>query len=91
MPGNPAPAELAAANASSSSGLTALKKAASTNSSDTSSTTPATGTFRFTDGGYVAIACIVGITTADTKIGPVVLGILTVGLIYQLTLLIQGK
>ena len=93
VPGNPAPAELAAANAndtSSPSGITALKNDSAT-SNTTNSTVPAYGTFRFTDGGYVTIACIFGIATADTKIGPLVLGVLTIGLIYQLTLLIQGK
>ena len=87
MPGNPAPAELAAANASS--GITALKT--DTASNTTNSSIPAYGTFRFTDGGYVAMACLFGVATADTKIGPFVLGVLTIGLIYQLTLLIQGK
>jgi hypothetical protein len=48
-------------------------------------------TFQMTDGWYITIACVFGIVTADTKIGPLVLGILTVGLIYQLTLLVQGK
>lgn len=50
-----------------------------------------TGGFVMTDGWYVTLACAFGIVTADTKIGPIVLGILTVGLIYQLTLLVQGK
>lgn len=86
MPGNPAPAELAAAN--SGSGIAGLN---TTSVANDTSNTPAYGTFRFTDGGYVAIACIFGIATADTKIGPLVLGVLTIGLIYQLTLLIQGK
>ncbi len=69
------------------SGIEALQ----VDNSTTAPADPATGTFRFTDGGYVAIACVFGIATADTKIGPLVLGVLTIGLIYQLTLLIQGK
>ena len=91
MPGNPAPSELAVANppVSTGSGITALKSDSAT--STTNSAVPAYGTFRFTDGGYVTIACIFGVATADTKIGPLVLGVLTIGLIYQLTLLIQGK
>lgn len=49
------------------------------------------GGFVWTDGWYVAIACGVGLATADTRIGPIVAGILTIALIYQLTLLLQGK
>ena len=53
--------------------------------------TPSSSKFVWTDGWYVAIACLFGLITADTKIGPLVSGILTVGVIYQLTLLVQGK
>jgi hypothetical protein len=70
----------------SNSGIGALKTDASTTGPATSSSN-----FKMSDGWYVAIACTFGIITADTKIGPVVSGILTIGLIYQLTLLIQGK
>jgi hypothetical protein len=48
-------------------------------------------TFVMTDGWYVAIACIGGVMVADTKVGPIAFGILTLALIYQLTLLLQGK
>jgi len=56
-------------------------------------TGPATSpsTFKMTDGWYVAIACIGGVMVADTKVGPIAFGILTLALIYQLTLLLQGK
>jgi len=47
--------------------------------------------FQWTDGWYVAIACGTGILTADTRVGPLVFGILTVALIYQLNLLLKGK
>lgn len=50
-----------------------------------------TSTFKMTDGWYVAIACVGGIAVANTRLGPVAFGILTLALIYQLTLLIQGK
>lgn len=49
------------------------------------------GPFVFTDGWYVAIACIGSVMVADTKAGPVAFGILTIALIFQLTLLLQGK
>jgi hypothetical protein len=59
----------------------------------TSSQGPATSpsTFKMTDGWYVAIACGFGIVTANTRIAPVSFGILGLALIYQLTLLVQGK
>lgn len=47
--------------------------------------------FYFTDGTYVAIACAAGVVLADTRVGPLVFGILTLALIYQTTLLVQGK
>jgi len=50
-----------------------------------------TNTFKMTDGWYVALACITGIAVANTRFGPVAFGVLTLALIYQLTLLIQGK
>lgn len=62
-------------------------------SSITPGSTPTTvgGTFVMTDGWYVAIACVLGVMTADTKAGALVAGVLTVALIYQLTLLLEGK
>lgn len=50
-----------------------------------------TSKFVMTDGWYVAIACVTGVMVADTRAGPLVFGILTVALIYQLSLLLQGK
>ena len=47
--------------------------------------------FYYTDGWYVAIACVSGVVLADTRIGPIAFGILSLALIYQLTLLVQGK
>lgn len=47
--------------------------------------------FVMTDGWYVALACGAGIATANTRIGPLVFGVLTIALIYQVTLLLQGK
>lgn len=44
-----------------------------------------------TEGWYVAMACIGGVLVADTRFGPIAFGILTVALIFQLTLLLQGK
>ncbi|HEY1645942.1 MAG TPA: hypothetical protein VGF75_06280 [Candidatus Saccharimonadales bacterium] len=74
---------------STSSGITALRNSLGTD--NTVGAPASTNKFVWTDGWYVAIACTFGVITADTKIGPLVSGILTVGLIYQLTLLIQGK
>lgn len=48
-------------------------------------------TFRMTDGWYVALACITGVMVANTRFGPIAFGILTVALIYQTNLLLQGK
>jgi hypothetical protein len=48
-------------------------------------------TFYWTDGTYVAIACVAGLVFADTRVGPLIFGILSLALIYQTTLLIQGK
>lgn len=48
-------------------------------------------TFVMTDGWYVAIACIGGVLVANTKFGGVAFGILTLALIYQTSLLLQGK
>lgn len=47
--------------------------------------------FVMTDGWYVAIACIGGVMVANTRFGPVAFGILTLALIFQLTLLLEGK
>lgn len=47
--------------------------------------------FVMTDGWYVAIACIGGTMVANTRFGPVAFGILTLALIFQLTLLLEGK
>jgi hypothetical protein len=65
--------------------------------SSSSSSTSATGapsgksTFVMTDGWYVALACISGIMLANTRVGPLIFGVLSIALLYQVTLLIQGK
>jgi hypothetical protein len=48
-------------------------------------------TFVMTNGWYVAIACVTGVMVANTKFGPFAFGILTVALIFQTNLLLQGK
>jgi hypothetical protein len=48
-------------------------------------------TFVLTDGWYVFLAVVLGILTANTRVGPITAGILTIGLIYQSTLLLEGK
>ncbi len=48
-------------------------------------------TFHPTDGFYVMIACVTGVMVANTRVGPIAFGILTVALIYQTNLLLQGK
>ena len=64
-----------------------------TSSSSTTTTGPATstGNFHMTDGWYVALACIGSVMVADTRVGPIAFGILTLAFIYQLTLLLEGK
>ena len=65
-----------------------------TSPSTTDTTTgPATstGNFHMTDGWYVALACIGSVMVADTRVGPIAFGILTLAFIYQLTLLLEGK
>jgi hypothetical protein len=47
--------------------------------------------FQWTDGWYLTIACVGSVMVANTKVGPLAFGILTVALIYQLNLLLQGK
>jgi hypothetical protein len=47
--------------------------------------------FFMTDGWYMAIAVATGILTANTRVGPAVFGILSIALIYQLTLTLEGK
>ena len=78
-------AEIAASNGGGILGLQA------DNTSTTGAPRAGGQSLKLTDGWYIAIACTAGIVTADTKIGPLISGILTIGLIYQLTLLIQGK
>ena len=53
--------------------------------------TKAAGSMYMTDGWYVAIACGAGIMVANTRVGPIVYGILTIAFLYQITLLLQGK
>lgn len=47
--------------------------------------------FKLTDGWYVTIACVGGVLLADTRFGFVAFSLLGLALIYQLTLLVQGK
>jgi hypothetical protein len=47
--------------------------------------------FTPTEGWYVAGACLVGVLFANTRAGPVIIGILAVALIFQTSLLLQGK
>jgi hypothetical protein len=49
------------------------------------------GKFVPTAGWFVAIGCTVGVLTANTRVGPLVFGILTVALIYQISQWLQGK
>ncbi len=60
-------------------------------SSPSSAPMPVTHTFKMTDGWYVFIACIGGVLVADTRFGPIAAGILTIALIFQTNLLLQGK
>jgi hypothetical protein len=74
------------------SGLTGLQSyTPPTTGYDTSGAPTSASTFKMTDGWYVGIACLFGIVTADTRIGPLSAGILGIALIYQLTLLVQHK
>lgn len=49
------------------------------------------GPFRWSTGWYVVFGVTAGIFLSNTRIAPLALGILTVGLLYQINLLIQGK
>lgn len=57
----------------------------------TSGAPSSTSTFKMTDGWYVGIFCLFMVVTADTRIGPLSAGLGVIALIYQTTLLIQGK
>ena len=63
----------------------------SSSTGDTTGAPSGKSTFVMTDGWYVAIACIGGIMLANTRIGPLVFGVLSIALLYQVTLLLQGK
>lgn len=63
-----------------------------TNNISALSPTPTSpSTFKLTDGWYVFIACTGGIVLANTRFGPVAFGILSLALLYQTSLLLQGK
>lgn len=67
-----------------------------TGTTDTTTSTavgPKTSTsnFKMTDGWYVALACVGSVMVANTRFGPIAFGILTIALIYQTTLLLEGK
>ena len=47
--------------------------------------------FVWTEGWYVTIACVGGVLVANTRLGPFAFGILTIALIFQTTLLLEGK
>ena len=76
---------LATGSAGSGSGISGIK---STTDPSTSTSDPK---FVWTDGWYVALACGAGVLTANTRIGPLVFGVLSIALIYQTSLLLQGK
>jgi len=44
-----------------------------------------------TEGWYITLACAIGIATANTRIGVPIFGILCVALIFQTSLMLQGK
>lgn len=52
---------------------------------------PANANFKMTEGWYVAFACIGSVMVANTRLGPVAFGIMSIALIYQTNLLLQGK
>jgi len=57
------------------------------------SNTAAIGNLKYGIGGgtYIAIACIGGVLLSGTKIGPIIVGINGVALIYQLNVLISKR
>lgn len=75
-------------NPTTDAGITGIKTA-QTSSAGGAPSNPSS--FKLTDGGYVAIACLSGLILADTRVGPLIGGILGIALIYQLTLLVQHK
>ena len=49
------------------------------------------GNFQWTEGWWVTLFCLVGVASANTRFGPVMFGIIGVAIIYQGSLLLQGK
>lgn len=80
---------LATGSAGSGSGISGIKS--TTDPSTSTSTAASDPKFVWTDGWYVALACGAGVLTANTRIGPLVFGVLSIALIYQTSLLLQGK
>lgn len=62
-----------------------------TQSPATTGVAASTGRFNAGSGWWVAVAGFTGIAVADTVVGPLALGVLSVALIYQLGLMLQGK
>ncbi len=65
----------------------------STNSGSSITIPPDTSSRKFvmTEGWYIVIACVGGVAVANTRFGPIAFGILTIALIFQTTLLLEGK
>jgi len=80
--GEPAPANYPT-NATTGQTNPALTAAATTQEYTTS--------FKATQGWYITAAIVVAVSLGNTKAGPILLGVLGVGLLYQINLLIQGK
>jgi hypothetical protein len=49
------------------------------------------GKFTSTPGWYITGAIVVSVALANTGAGPILLGVLGLALIYQVSLLLQGK
>ena len=44
-----------------------------------------------TQGWYITFGVVVSVALANTKVGPILLGILSLGLLYQVNEMVQGK
>lgn len=54
-------------------------------------TTSVAAKFQATQGWYITGAIVTSVALANTAVGPILLGVLGLALIYQTSLLLQGK
>lgn len=77
--------------AAGASGITGLKSSGVQANTPTNAQEVPNSVFVMTDGWYLGIWCGFVLLTASTRIAPVTTGLTVVAIIYQLTLLLEGK